>query len=144
MGKRPGRVRVVPPNEKGSGGALSAAAVTPTRLLPYSDAILPGASPCWLLAALTAASGLGAGPTLNGMAFEAPPPVEELNTSISVIPTLAISAAVISALRCRLSATLVDRLSPFQRSVVPVPKFAPVTDSENAAPPAFTVFGVKD
>ena len=62
--------------------------------------MLPGANPFWApAAAFTAARGFGAGPMLNANAFEAPPPVDELNTSISAMPTFAISAAVICAAR---------------------------------------------
>src|SRR5579863_8568392 len=128
----------------GSGGALSALAVTPTRLVPYSDAILPGAKPWWLLAALTAARGWGAGPMLNPRAFEAPPPVDGLNTSMSTTPTAAISLARICAVRCWLSTTLLERLNPFHRSVVPFAKCVPVTEIKNSAPPASAVFGDKD
>src|SRR5579862_4909600 len=107
--------------------------------------MLPGANPFWVpAAAFTAARGFGAGPMLNANAFEAPPPVDGLNTSISAMPTFAISAAVICAVRCFASTTLLGRPTPFQRSVVPFEKLAPVTASVKAGPPAFAEFGAKD
>ena len=48
---------------------------------------------------------------------------------------------MICALRCWLSTTLVDRLSPFQRSCGSAPKFAPVTDKRK--PGAAGVRGIR-
>src|SRR5579871_2079435 len=104
--------------------------------------MLPGARPfCVPAAAFTAASGFGAGPMVNASAFEAPPPLDGLNTSTSAIPTFAVSAEI-CAVRCVASTTLLVRFTPFQRRVDPFQKFAPVTESESPLLPAFAVLGV--
>src|SRR5580704_10770588 len=116
----------------------------PTRFVPKSVAILPGARPFSPSAALTAARATGAGPILNAIAFDAPPPLDTVKASISATPTFAMSAAVIWAVRCSESDILVGRAAPFHRSVVPFEKLEPVTSSENEAAPAFAVFGDRD
>src|SRR5580765_4595955 len=73
--------------------------------------------------------------------FETPTPCEGLNTSTATLPTSAISAALICAVRWVLSTILVGRLAPFQRRTAPVAKFAPTTEIEKPAAPALTPFG---
>lgn len=74
---------------------------------------------------------------------EVPPPGAGLNTVMIAVPVLAMSAAVICAVNCVALTNCVVRALPFQRTTEPLMKFAPVTVSVKAAPPAFTVFGLK-
>src|SRR5258708_34417688 len=91
---------------------------------------LPG-----VLAALTKAALelIGRGPILNGMELETPAPGEEFIASRFTRPDCATSAAVMRAVRCVLSTTLVGRGCPLKRSLVPAAKFVPVTASLKSA-----------
>src|SRR5471030_2038583 len=93
----PPMVMVVPPSVNGNGGARSATAVRADRFKPKIDPILRCAStsPPAGLAALTKALPLvwGAGPMLNVVTFEAPPPDAAVNANTEALPTAAMSLA---------------------------------------------------
>src|SRR5438067_5887801 len=79
--------------------------------------------------------------TLNGSAFDAPPGAGFVTITL-VVPTAAMSLAGMSACTCVLLTKEVVRLSPFHCTVAPLIKFAPLTVSTNAPPPAPALSGL--
>src|SRR6266478_9867995 len=78
------------------------------------------------------------------IAFEAPPPGDELNTVTWAIPAAAISLAGIEAVNCVLFTNVVARSLAFQRTTEPATKFMPFTIRVKAAPPAVALFGERN
>src|ERR1700732_4060397 len=86
----------------------------------------------------------GAGPMLNTVGFELPPPRLGWKTATEARPTAAISEAKICAVRCWLSTKLVDRSRPFQRTRIPAAKLDRVAVIVRAGSPALACFGEMD
>jgi hypothetical protein len=84
-----------------------------------------------------------AGAIVNVTAFDVPPPGAGLDTVTLAVPTLAMSAATMDAVNCVLLTKVVVRLGPFQLTTDVLKKFAPLTLSVNAPPPAAAVTGLK-
>jgi hypothetical protein len=57
------------------------------------------------------------------------------------VPTVRISVAGIDAVNCVALRKVVERLTPFQRTIEPVTKPVPFTVSVNPSPPALTLDG---
>jgi hypothetical protein len=75
---------------------------------------------------------------------DAPPPGAGLETATDAVPAVAMSAAVVAAVRLVADAKVVGRALPFHSTVEDETKFEPVTVSVNAGPPAVAVLGVNE
>lgn len=62
-------------------------------------------------------------------------------TVMGNVSTTEMSVGGIEAVNCTELTNVVERLLPFQRTIEPLPKFAPLTVSANPEPPARTVVG---
>ncbi len=76
--------------------------------------------------------------------FEVPPPGEEFTTVTEAISALAISAALIAAVRDEEETNVVEREAPFQFTVELATKFVPLTVRVNDEPPADVEPGLKE
>ena len=79
---------------------------------------------------------------LKVTAFEVPPPPPGLKTVTLAVPALAMSLAIIVAVRCVPPEPEVGRLDPFQRTTDPPTKFDPLTVRVKFEPPATVEFGL--
>jgi hypothetical protein len=75
--------------------------------------------------------------------LEVPPPGAALYTVTCAVPAVAVSTAVISAVKRVAETYVVVRFDPFQRTTEPLTKPLPLTVRVNAAPPAVADVGVK-
>jgi hypothetical protein len=81
---------------------------------------------------------------VNANPLDVPPPGVGVATVTIAVPALAMSAAVIAACRLVRETNVVARAVPFHCTVEEDRKFAPVTVSVNADPPAMVEFALKD
>ena len=78
---------------------------------------------------------------VNVCALEVPPPGAGFTTVIGTVPAVAISAAVITAVKVVLETKVVVRAEPLKSTVDDALKFVPITVSVNWAPPAIVEVG---
>lgn len=81
--------------------------------------------------------------TAKFIALDTPLPGAGLKTVTLAAPAAAMSVAGIAAVNCVALVKVVVRLFPFQRTVAPLTKFAPVTVSVKPWPPATAELGFK-
>src|ERR1700688_135833 len=88
---------------------------------------------------------LGGGTLIaNGKPFDVPPPGAGLAMVTVAVPTVAMSAAEISARKMALETKVVARALPFHCTVEEAMKFVPLTVSKKAASPANAALGPSD
>ena len=75
--------------------------------------------------------------------LDVPPAGAGVNTVTVAVPTVAMSAAVIAAIRRVEDIYVVVRPDPFQRTAEVFTKLLPFTVNVNAVPPAFAVAGLR-
>ncbi len=80
----------------------------------------------------------------NASAFETPPPGAGLDTVTRIVPALAMSAARIDALNCVELTKIVLRGLPFQFTIDPDTKLAPLTVRTKFAAPAEALDGASE
>src|SRR6516164_5268220 len=86
----------------------------------------------------------GGGLIVTVAAEEVPPPGAGVETVTLAVPTVAMSAALIAAVRLVVEAKVVVRALPFHWTVEDETKFEPVTVSVKAALPATAELGLRE